>query len=95
MSKNRRERNTQIPEHAIETAAGENDKVVVCWYDYSNMCEKSVQITTKGNTKTRARGDGTREVTSSDLGINSMEIPVQAGGIETVKKDKSKEGQER
>lgn len=95
MSENRRERNTQIPEEAIEGAAGRKDNVDMNGYVVEACCEKEVQIPSKNNTQTKVTGPKTREVISSDLGINSMEIPVQAGGIKTVKKDKSKEGQER
>ena len=52
MSENRRERNTQIPEEAIEGAAGRKDNVDMNGYVVEACCEKEVQIPSKNNTKT-------------------------------------------
>ena len=92
MSENKKERNTQIPLEAIEGAAGQKDRVDMNGGMVQACCEKTIQIPTKKNTKTEMTEAKTRDdIISLELGIDSMEIPVQSGGIKTTKKERKEE----
>ena len=93
MAEKRRKRNTQIPEEAIERAASNTAQISVCCYALALCCEKTIQIPTKENTELQTT-EG-KEISSADLGVTVMEIPVQESVRQTKKDTKQKEGSER
>ena len=87
-------RRTQIPEEAIEGAAGNKDIVDFVGYTLGICCEKKVEVPDKNNTETKVEDTKEpKEVYSSELGLG-MTISAKAGGRSLTRESKN-EGLDR
>ena len=71
-----RKRNTQIPEEAIECAAGINDQFTLKGSVTQVICEKEVTKPNKNNTKTIMPNSVSRPILSTEL-VQGMSIKTE------------------
>lgn len=92
MSLNKRD--LQIPEEAIEGAAGKNDKIEINGFCVKEACKEKDNEPTKSNTEMVVESPNQRQ--GYDIGLSEgMVIPAKDGGIEIVQQGKESDRDDR